>query len=55
MEAIPILISIIIITVILIWLLYWLISIQDWLQLKYYKFRMWRIKKKSKKWSKRND
>lgn len=51
MEGVPIVISIDIILMILICLMSWLVSedVQDWLQIKYYKFRMWRIKRKNKK------
>lgn len=51
MEGVPIVISIDIILMILICLMSWLVSedVQDWLQNKYYKFRMWLIKRRNKK------
>lgn len=51
MEFQSILIAAVIITITLISITSWLTSadVQCWLQYKYYKFRMWRIKRKNKK------
>lgn len=51
MEGSPIVVAIAIVIMMLICICYWLVSAdtQDWLQIKYYKFRMWRIKRKNKK------
>ena len=50
-EDISVIISIDIVITILICICSWLVSadVQDWLQIKYYKFRMWRVKRKNKK------
>lgn len=50
-EDISVVISIVIVLMLFINIFYWLASAetQDWLQYKYYKFRMWRIKRKNKK------
>lgn len=49
-EDISVIISTAIVLMLLICIFYWLASanVQNWLQIKYYKFRMWRIKRKNK-------
>lgn len=51
MEESPIIVAIAIVIMMLICMVYWLAGAdtQSWLQNKYYKFRMWRIKRKNKK------
>lgn len=51
MEGSPIIIATAIIIMMLICLVYWLAGAdtQSWLQNKYYKFRMWLIKRRNKK------
>lgn len=51
MEGSPIIVAIAIVIMMLICMVYWLAGAdtQSWLQNKYYKFRMWRIKRKNKK------
>lgn len=51
MEGSPIVVATAIVIMMLICMVYWLASadVQNWLQVKYYKFRMWRIKRKNKK------
>lgn len=51
MEGNPSVVSVAIVVFILISIVSWLTSteVQDWLQNKYYKFRMWRIKRKNKR------
>jgi len=50
-EGISVIISTVIVLTLLMCIFYWLASadVQNWLQIKYYKFRMWRIKRKNKK------
>lgn len=51
MEGSPSVVSVAIVILILISIVSWLTSteVQDWLQNKYYKFRMWCIKRKNKR------